>query len=51
LAARNWITTSRDGITLLDRDALEVAAGQRWKQQVRRRREFDERQASRSDPE
>jgi CRP/FNR family transcriptional regulator, cyclic AMP receptor protein len=51
LAARNWITTSRGGITLRDRDALEVAAGQRWKQQVRRRREFDERQASRSDPE
>jgi CRP-like cAMP-binding protein len=51
LVSREWIATSRTGITLRDRDALEVAAGQRWKQQTRRRREFDERQAKRSDPE
>ncbi len=51
LVTREWITTSRNGISIKDRDALEVAAGQRWKQQTRRRREFDERQARRSEPE
>jgi CRP-like cAMP-binding protein len=50
LAARNWISTARNGISILDREALVVAAGQRWKQQARRRTEFDERQARTSDP-
>jgi CRP/FNR family transcriptional regulator, cyclic AMP receptor protein len=52
LAARQWITTSRDGIALRDRDALIVAAGQRWKQQSRRRDDEDDaRQARRREPE
>lgn len=50
LAARNWITTSRNGITIRDRDALIVAAGQRWKQQARRREDGDSPHTRQSDP-
>jgi CRP/FNR family cyclic AMP-dependent transcriptional regulator len=49
LAARNWITSARNEITIRDRDALIAAAGQRWKQQSRRS-DIDQRQASRSEP-
>ena len=51
LAGRELISVSREGITIRNREALEVAAGQLWRLQARRRREFDARQAKRSDPE
>jgi len=50
LATRNWIATSRTAITILDRDALVVAAGQRWKQGARRPGAPDERQTRQSEP-
>ena len=50
LAARSWISTSRGGISILDRDALIVAAGQRWKKQSQRRGESGAFQARESDP-
>lgn len=50
LAARNWITNSREGITIRDRDALIVAAGQRWRKQSRRQGEEQEIHTRQSDP-
>ena len=47
LAARELIAVTRDGITLLNREAMEIEAGQLWRQQARRRREFDETQTRR----
>jgi CRP/FNR family transcriptional regulator, cyclic AMP receptor protein len=50
LAARGWITNSREGITIRDRDALIVAAGQRWRKQARRQGETAEVHTRQSDP-
>lgn len=50
LAARNWVSSARNTISILDREALVVAAGQLWKQQERRRVEFSETQAKQSEP-
>jgi CRP/FNR family transcriptional regulator, cyclic AMP receptor protein len=50
LAARNWITNSREGIAIRDRDALIVAAGQRWRKQTRRHGEAEQAHTRQSDP-
>jgi CRP/FNR family cyclic AMP-dependent transcriptional regulator len=51
LNSRELVAVSKEGITIRNREALEVAAGQLWREQARRRREFDSRQAKRSEPE
>jgi CRP/FNR family transcriptional regulator, cyclic AMP receptor protein len=50
LASRELIVVTREGINIKNREAMEIAAGQLWRQQARRRREFEARQAKRSGP-
>lgn len=51
LSARELISVSKEGIVIRNREAMEIAAGQLWRQQARRRSEYEIRQARRSDPE
>ena len=48
LSGKAMISVSKEGIVIRNREALEIAAGQLWRQQARRRNEYETGQARRS---